>query len=254
MINFGFPILISSSIFILITSLDRLFLQRWSNYQELGIYILALKIAALLNVLQISFSNFWIPTAYKWNEEKKDIIYYELVNKLLIFVLSLVFVVILASKDIIVESFFPEYLKAKYLIPLLCIQPIVYTISETTVLGIVFSRKSKINIIISVVTLISSVVFSIIFIPLFDSIGAAIASSLSFIIFLIARTELSRKYWEGIECRTQYLTVSLMFLSSLYFAFYNISLMKVVIVLFLVLIIQKDTIKNIYDQIICLKK
>ncbi|MEH6867188.1 polysaccharide biosynthesis protein, partial [Priestia megaterium] len=68
------------------------------------------------------------------------------------------FVVILVFKDLIVYLLSPEYADARFLVAFLCLQPILYTVSETTCLGIVFSRKSYLGIWVGLIAIIPNII------------------------------------------------------------------------------------------------
>ncbi|MEH6867187.1 oligosaccharide flippase family protein, partial [Priestia megaterium] len=68
MLWFGLPIILASSLSNLLNSLDRLSLRTWSDFYQIGIFTATLKIAASLAVVQLSFTSFWVPTAYRWYE------------------------------------------------------------------------------------------------------------------------------------------------------------------------------------------
>jgi len=223
MLHFGFPLIISTGIYTLLTSMDRILLQSLSDFHEVGIYVSALKIASVLSIIQISFSNFWVPTAYRWHSQGKSIKHYEYISNLILLIMSLVFYFIVIFKDTIVVILSSEYSEAQFIVALLCLQPIMYTISETTTLGIVFSRKSKVNILISLISLIVNLILGLTLIPVFGAIGAAIGTAFSFLTFFIARTYYSKKYWIGFSTSTHYFVSFYLVFVAIYTSFSDIS-------------------------------
>lgn len=79
--------------------------------------------------------------AYRWNKENKKIEMFELVSDVLLFVLSIGFFLLIILKRPIALILSPEYSEAQYIFGLISLTPILYTLSETTTLGIVFSGK-----------------------------------------------------------------------------------------------------------------
>lgn len=73
--------------------------------------------------------------------------------------------------------------------------PVMYTMSETTAVGIGFSRKTYYSIVVSAAACIVNIVCNFIFIPIWGGTGAAFATGISFIIFFWVRTLISRKVW-----------------------------------------------------------
>ena len=74
--------------------------------------------------------------------------------------------------------------------------PLMYTISETTVVGINLKKKSKNHLYISIIVSLMNFVLCIILIPYLNSIGAAIALSISYIFLFYVRTYFSNKHYK----------------------------------------------------------
>lgn len=247
MLWFGLPILLASSLSNLLNSLDRLSLRTWSDFYQIGIFTATLKIAASLAVIQLSFTSFWVPTAYRWYDEGKDIKYFKIVSDSILLLMSILFVVILVFKDIIVYLLSPEYADAKFLVAFLCLQPILYTVSETTCLGIVFSRKSYLGIWVGLIAIIPNIIVNIILVPKFGAVGAAIATSISYIFFFIARTYFSNKNGMRFSVTKHYIVILLLLVG----AFLNLASVKWIFIANILLLIvlsvfQISTLKQIW--------
>ncbi|KZZ83905.1 lipopolysaccharide biosynthesis protein [Bacillus sp. SJS] len=211
LLKFGIPLIFAASFNNLLNSLDRLALRTWSNFHEIGIFTAALKISAILTIIQTSFTSFWVPTAYRWYNEKKDIKHFELISKIILLMMSTLLCLILIFKEFIIKLLGYDYTDAKFLIGILCLYPIMYTISETTTLGITFSRKSYYNIWVSVLSIIPNVFLNFLLIPKYGAVGAAIATGVSYIIFFIARSFFSNRNWIGFSFKF-HLLISLLLL------------------------------------------
>jgi O-antigen/teichoic acid export membrane protein len=199
MFSFGFPWIPTTIIGWVLISSDRIFLERYTNFKEVGIYFAAMKVIGILGVIQSVFISYWSPVSYRWNKEGVDFKKFTIVSHYLMFVLALLFSLILLLKDIIISILSPEYAEASLIIPFLLFYPIMNTVSTTTALGIPFSRKTHYNIWISMIAAISNVLLNILLIPYFGAIGAAIATGVSYIVFFWIRTLISRKLWYKFE-------------------------------------------------------
>ncbi|MDF2911771.1 MAG: polysaccharide biosynthesis protein, partial [Sporolactobacillus laevolacticus] len=73
MLIFGLPLVVAASASTLLNSAGRLALRSWGSFYDIGMFTAALKIAAVLAVVQSSFTSFWVPTAYRWYSEKQPI-------------------------------------------------------------------------------------------------------------------------------------------------------------------------------------
>ena len=249
--NFGLPILVATFIYSLFIIIDKIFLRYFTDFSQLGIYTVAFKIASALLVLQVGFSNFWIPTAYEWYQKRKPIKYYQLVSDIVMLSISVLFLILLLSKDWIMIILSPEYEEAKYIFPFLCFYPLMMTVSETTNLGIVFSKKSSFNIIVSFITLIVSICMNLWLTPILGAIGTAIATGSAYIAFFSGKTYFSMKLWEGFSVKKHFLVIGLLYVVSLYNIFGSNSWVQYFI-MFLILAI----ILGIYHSLIvyCLTK
>ncbi|MBE6185650.1 lipopolysaccharide biosynthesis protein [Heyndrickxia ginsengihumi] len=246
LLTFGLPLAVAASVASLLNSVGRLALRTWSTYDEIGIFTATLKIAAILSVLQTSFTNFWVPTAYRWYSEQKDIRYFKLVSEAVLLFMSVVFFIILIFKQLIVFLLSPKYGDAIYILGFLCLQPVMYTVSETTTLGIVFSKKSFLNIWVSVLSITPSIILSIVLVPKYGAVGAAIATGISYIMFFWGRSFFSNKNWQGFSLQIHFWTIAIMFAGALmnsfdikYIAVLNVCMLAVV------LFIQMTTIQKI---------
>jgi len=62
LLKFGLPLVPASIFSWLLSSMDKVALRSWSTFYEIGLYTAAFKVANILNIIQVAFSNFWIPT------------------------------------------------------------------------------------------------------------------------------------------------------------------------------------------------
>ena len=215
MAKFGLPLVFAASLATLMNSSDRLFLRTFSTFTEIGIYTATLKVSQVLGIVQTSFTSFWVPTAYRWHSEDKEIRYYKVISEIILLVMTVVFFALIFSKEIIVKILSPEYIESKYVLALLCLQPILYTLSETTTLGIVFSRKSYLNIWVSVVSILPNIIINLLLTPILGTIGAGIASGISYVFFFSARTYFSSKNGFSFPFKKHFLSIALFLICAL---------------------------------------
>ncbi|GEB77844.1 hypothetical protein SIN01_21890 [Sporolactobacillus inulinus] len=246
MVLFGLPILVATSLSSLLNSLDRLSLRMWSDFYQIGIFTATLKIAAVLSIVQTSFTSFWVPTAYRWYAEEKNIAYYKVVSDSILLVMSVLAVGILIFKDLIVSILSSGYADSRYLIGFLCLQPIIYTVSETTCLGIVFSRKSYLSIFVGVIAIIPNTVLNILLVPKYGAIGAAIATSVSYVFFFAARTYFSNKSGMKFAVSKHYMVLLVLLVSAFINLVQTNMLLINLLILLVVLAIQYTSVNQIW--------
>ncbi|MEM5016267.1 oligosaccharide flippase family protein [Metabacillus indicus] len=209
MFKFGYPFIPTALIMWLLNSTDRLFLERFTSYENLGIYFAALKIIGVLTIFQNIFATFWLPVAYKWRKENVSNHEFDKVSKIIALIMSIVFILVLLFKEVLVSILSEEYSKALIIIPFLLLYPIMYTMSETTSLGISFFRKTKYNIWISAFLVLINITLNWFLIPLFNILGASIALGVTYVLYFWVRTLVSRKLWFEFELR-YYIMITIM--------------------------------------------
>lgn len=196
LVTYGTPFIFSMAITWVFQSVDRISLRVFSTYEEIGLYTGAMTIIALLNNFQGAFTTFWTPVAYeKYKNNPEDIKFFSNINQIVSAAMLLLSVGLIATKDIVIGLLGVDYRGAQFIFPFLVFMPIMYTISETTVLGINFKKKTKYHIYIASFSAIFNVIGNIILVPSLGAKGAAISTGLSYIVFFISRTYYGNKYY-----------------------------------------------------------
>lgn len=197
LLKYGTPFLFSMSIIWIFQSIDKISLRAFSSFEEIGLYTGAMTIITLLNIVQSTFTTFWTPVAYaQYAKEPENHGFFIDINEIVSMIMLLISIMVIALKDIIIVFLGPEYAGAQFIFPFLVFMPIMYTISETTVIGINFSKNTKCHINIAVISAITNVIGNLILVPMYGAKGAAISTGLSYIVFFIARTYYSNKYYK----------------------------------------------------------
>lgn len=195
LLKFSLPLVPATLLSWLLNSFDKVGLRAWSSFEELGLYAAAFKIVALLNVFQNIFTTTWVPIAYKWNEENVPKENFERVSTVVLGLMTILFAFIVVFRDIIMLFLGAEYRNTSEIFIFLLFVPVMYTVSETTCLGINFSKKTMYNLYVSSIAVFMNLLGNYILIPKYGALGAAISTSISYLTFFWGRTLLSRKVW-----------------------------------------------------------
>ncbi|WP_138206600.1 oligosaccharide flippase family protein [Haloimpatiens lingqiaonensis] len=193
--QFGLPLVPATIISWFFSSMDRIALRQWSTFTEIGLYSAAFKIVMVLGIIQQAFCTFWTPTAFRWYKEKVNNEKYMKVSDMLMSIMVVIFAFIVLFKDIIIKILSPKYANANVIVPFLLFLPIMYTVSETTTLGISFSRKTSYNIIISLVSAVTNYIGNFLLVPKLGAMGASISTGIAYLVFFWMRTLISRRLW-----------------------------------------------------------
>ncbi|MGL5354983.1 MAG: lipopolysaccharide biosynthesis protein [Cetobacterium sp.] len=194
LLKYSLPFTITMALTWIFQSSDKVAIKMFSSVEELGLYSAAFKIVALLNIIQTGFTTFWVPVAYeKYTNEPENLEFFEKIHGYISLVMFGVALVVLMSKDLIILLLGDKFRVASSIMPCLVLMPIMYTISETTVLGINFKKKTKYHMTISVVVAVLNIIGNMILVPRVGAKGAAISTGIVYIAFFILRTHFSLK-------------------------------------------------------------
>lgn len=209
MLRFSLPLLLGSLCFWGLTHIDRYFLRIFNGYEELGLYAVTASFGGAVALLSTVFSNLWHPVVYKWAAKGKPLSAYEaMIERMTVFV-AVIWSFFGITSWVLVYFIPPKYAQMEYLILAYIAYPIFYMLSETTVVGVGISRKTKYIFLASLLALMVNVVLNYILIPNYGASGASIATLISFLIFFVVRTEVSVLAWQSPKRFKTYLTMLL---------------------------------------------
>lgn len=196
MLRFGLPLIMGGLAFWGLTAVDKLFLRALANFDELAVYSVAVSFAAAASILQSVFSTVWAPTVYKWVSTGESL---ENVHRVSRYILALVVLgfALAGLLSWVVALLLPADYAAVQWIVVSCIGfPLLYTLSETTVVGIGITRRSAYAMLSAVIAFAVNVLGNWWLIPIFGAAGAAVSTCVAFWIFFLLRTEFSILLWK----------------------------------------------------------
>ena len=173
----------------LFEGVDRTFLRYFSNFSQLGIYATANKISLSLGILQIGFTTFWLPYSLNhYNKHPEVVRPFKIVFNALVFAFCTVILSIVLLQDVLLIILPKSYNAIIPVYPPLLMIPMLYTLSEITMVGINFKVKTVYHIYIIIYSLLSNSIAAYFFVPLWGAKGAAIAMFIGYMVFFAART------------------------------------------------------------------
>ena len=197
LVRYGVPFILSMGITTVFHGIDKMSLNYFCSYKDVGIYASAMSLINIFAVLQSSINTIWAPMATKHYERNpEDKMFYQKGNAYITILMFFAGLCLILCKDIFAILLGEKYREAAYILPCLCFNPIMYTISETTVSGINFAKKSYLHIWIALIACIVNIIGNMFLVPLIGGRGAAISTGLSYIIYFVLRTAFSNKYFK----------------------------------------------------------
>lgn len=197
LLRYGYPYIFSLGLTVMLQSADKITLSLFTDYSEIGIYKSAESMVNIFAVVQTTFSALWMPLAIKrYEADPDDRSFHADGNEIISLLMFLLGGTVIALKDLLVYWLGADYRGAAYILPALIMYPIMYTISETTVVGAVFAKKSHSHIVVAAVSCVTNIIGNLLLVPHLGGRGAAISTGLSYIVFFLLRTAIGRRYYD----------------------------------------------------------
>ncbi|MBD7911776.1 lipopolysaccharide biosynthesis protein [Clostridium cibarium] len=252
LIAYGIPLVFSGAVTWIFQYVDRIAIKQFSGYEELGVYGAAFSIVALLNAVQSTFTTFWTPVALeKYIENRENKQFFSNMCQYISVAMLYMGIGLILFKDIVVYLLGAEYRSASFIMPFLIFMPIMYTVSETTVIGINFSKKPNYHILISVASCLLNVIGNLILVPMLGAKGAAISTGISYILFYVLRTHISLKfYYVNYKLREFYICIFIIASYALYSTFNKANFFTIlfgILSIVIVTVLYKEILRKVYD-------
>lgn len=255
LLKYSLPLMVAMGISSLFDAIDKLSLQYFCTYSEVGVYTSALTLTSVFAIVQTTVNSMWGPaTIEHFTKNPDDKRFYQRGNQIVTVVMFLISISLIAFKDIIAFLLGAKYREAAFVLPFLVFHPLMYTVSETTQIGISFMKKTNFQLIVVLSSCILNLVGNLILVPLIGQRGAAISTGIAYILFFSLRTILSCKlYPVNYKLGQFYSFTAFLFVYAMYNTFNKIDVISIigyVIGLLLLFFLYKTA---IYDGINYLK-
>lgn len=210
---FGFPLIIGGLSFWMLSVIDKFSLRYLSTFKELGLYTVAMSITGVVAIFSGIFNTIWAPLVYKWMNEKEGVDINKIDNVSYYLLAVIYFIIVLSGLFSWTLIFFlpKSYYYLQYFIPICLLAPLLYTLSETSSIGIAITRKTYLSMIASFCAMVLNLLSNYILVPYYGAMGAAFSTTLSFLFFYILKTEFSKRIWFYQPKKTTYPIIFLLF-------------------------------------------
>ncbi len=176
------------------TNLPQYLLNSMADKTSVGIYGSAATIVSIVTIVQAGFNIFWTPYVYQNYREKPQNI--RKVHEIIVPFMITFFIGVLLFQDVIYLLLGEKYRQSRSYLGFLLASPVLYTIAETTGLGINISKKSYFNLLTSVISILVNLGISYFTIPKMGAIGAAVAVMTAALVMLVTKTLIGEKYFK----------------------------------------------------------
>ncbi|MBA7569107.1 hypothetical protein ES708_10845 [subsurface metagenome] len=196
MVVYRLPLVFSSVFIVMLSFTDRYALKFLSNLSDVGIYSLGYKIANTIKVILISSTWFAVsPMIYKMMDKPENKRFYSKIMTYFTFgvIIFIIGLSIYGKEIIYLFASKPEYRLAYKIVPVISFAILFGMLKDVAFIGLNITRKTKIMASLIIIIAILNLGLNILFIPYFQSIGAAMATLISQIIFFLLVLKYSQK-------------------------------------------------------------
>jgi len=198
LLRFGFPLIFGGLSFWGLTATDKILLKELSDFEQLGLYSVAVSFAAVATIFQSIFSTVWAPTVYKWAALGEGLENIDKVTRYVLLVVIIMFCLV-GLFSWVVPIILPESYEGVQWLLISCLgYPLLYTLSETTVIGIGVTKRTGLALLAAFLAFTINLLGNRWLIPGFGAVGASISTCFSFLVFFVLRTEFSIHVWRPI--------------------------------------------------------
>lgn len=195
LLSYGVPLIFAGIAYWGLDATSSLTLRSLSTLSELAVYSVSVSFAGVGVVFQTIFTVLWAPLVYKWVAHGVDMSRVDHIAQQALAVVCVLWIlsgVFSWVADFILPA---RYVQVKYFMLCCMGQPLLYTLSEVTCVGIGITRKSMLSLWATLAALIVNVALSVWLVPAHGAAGAVVANVVAFFVFFVARTEASAHVW-----------------------------------------------------------
>ncbi len=195
--KFGAPFVLTNIGAFILTFSDRYFIRIFGDLREVGVYALGYKLGFVLSVFVArAFNNVWEAQRF---EIIKQSGYEDKFNSVLktysFFLLTCFLGFSLFARDLFRIMSTEEFIEAYKIVPFVTLAYVIQALTSFFNFGIIHSGKSILLTIATFFSVISIIFLSLLLIPVFGGVGAAISTLGAFLVRLIFVYVFSQKYF-----------------------------------------------------------
>lgn len=179
------------------TSIPQVVMQKTMDYRSIGVFTSAITLANVILVIQAGFNTLWVPFVY--DNYKTQAGQFFKVHRYLLCVLTICALLLVLFQDVVFLLLGEKFREAKMFFPFLLLGPICYTIGETTGVGIEISKKSYLNLIVFVSSVLVNLVLCLLLRIPFGISGIAMAFGLAGLTAMSLKTIFGQRLYRSIN-------------------------------------------------------
>lgn len=182
----AFPMMLSTSILLIMSWADTLIIGIYEDESEIGVYNVAIKLAMISGIVLGALNSIVAPKISEaFNNGKKDefVLIVKQSTKIIFYSSFPILIFLIAFPEFLLSFFGSEFLIGKSALYVLIIGQIVNAFSGSVGVIMQMTGKEKLFQNILILALLINIVLNFLLIPIYGIIGAAIASSVSLVLW-----------------------------------------------------------------------
>lgn len=196
--KFSIPMIPSVICAWIINLSDRIFIERFFNMTDVGIYSFGYKIGEVVLIITSSFMSAYNPIYYKeaaknTGDSKKQLSKYNTIYMVLVSIGA--FLIGFFSKEIVFLFADKKYVEAYKIIPIITYSYMLSSFNGLSLMSMYQEKKTNKTMQLNIISAIMNIILNVIFIKSYGAIGAALATLITFIIQFAIGHAWSKKYY-----------------------------------------------------------
>jgi len=185
-LKFTWPLALTGLTFLFLSKTDMMLLGYFLSSKEVGIYAPAVMVAKLMLFIGLAFKFMFLPVVSEFfaNEDMEGLrsLFKSVSKWIMLTVMPLVIYCLAFSREILQALYGPEYTAGHIALMILVFGIAVNVLQGTSGNILVGGGHTRLNLLAEVITAVTNVILNIILIPAYGIVGAAVATSVSYII------------------------------------------------------------------------
>lgn len=195
MLKIGYPYIFGLFGYFLMQCSSRYILQIYSNLEEVGLFFMGMNFGRTIELVVGGFISAWPPffTSFVNKQEEASKLFGKVLTYYVIGMSSLLAFFFTLAKPIVLLMVQPPYYEVWNVIGILATSFALWGVYSISATGFIFYKKSLWQVFTEIVAGLSSIALSFFLIPIFQKLGAAIATLLPFFILISISFYLNRR-------------------------------------------------------------
>lgn len=256
--RYGIPLVFSGAIFWGLGSIGSIGLKLYSDFNQLGLYTSALKIASAISILGRGIRIAWFPIAFEeYNNNNSSNERLSTISDIVFCGIVFFMALITVLRNFLILFLGSEYHAAALLIPTIIFVPAMTISSDLYSIGLLFKKKTITKMLISLTALITNLLIMPSMIVNHGAFGATVASFISFSIYFWLNFFASNKLYKSTNSATKIVILFSLTVSIMIFAVFEIKLLEYLVFFLIFAFTYKSVIKilkllrQLLTQVMC---